>query len=125
MDMKIDKRTLIADISLVAAVLVVALLLLAIPKQKGGTVEVLRGGESVGKYSLQANRVIEINDENGGLLNTVCIENGKVFVKHASCTGGDCVRHPAIYKEGQCIVCLPNAVTVVIRGSGGIDGVTG
>lgn len=123
--MKINKRTLAEDICLVAAVLIVAFLLLAIPEKNGSFAEVLQGGESVGKYSLETDRTVEIKDESGNLLNTVKIENGRVYVSRASCSGGDCVKHPSIYKEGQCIACLPNGVTVVIRGGGSIDGVVG
>ena len=123
--MKINKRTLIADICLAAVVLLIALLLLAIPEKEGSFAEVLLDGESVGVYSLAIDRTVEIKDKNGNLLNIVCIENGTAYVSRASCDGGDCVKHPAIYKEGQCIVCLPNVLTVVIRGGGGIDGVVG
>lgn len=123
--MKINKRNLAADICLATAVLIVALLLLAIPERNGSFAEVLQSGESVGKYSLATDRTVELKDANGKLLNIVKIENGRVYVSRASCSGGDCVKHPAIYKEGQCIACLPNGVTVVIRGGGSIDGVVG
>ncbi len=125
MAMKINKKTLTADICLICAVLVAACLLLLIPKQEGTMAELFLDGKSVGKYSLDTDTEIELKDNNGKYISTFCIDDGKAFVKNASCHGGDCVKQGKIYKEGQCIVCLPNGLTVIIRGNGGIDGVTG
>ena len=125
MAMKINKRVLAADICLMAFVLLVALVLFLFPKEQGAKVELLRGGESIGIYSLNTDISVEVKDVNGALLNTVCIKNGKAFVSYASCSGGDCAKKKPIYMEGQCIVCLPNGLTVIIRGGNGIDGVTG
>lgn len=120
-----NRRILKADIMLVAVLLLAGCVLALLPAKEGCRAEILRAGKTVGVYPLNADRDIEVRDESGKLLNTVRIENGKAFVCGASCPGKDCVAHPPIYREGQCIVCLPNAVTVVIRGGGEIDGVTG
>ena len=63
-----------------------------------------------------------------GYYNVVVISGGKVSVTEASCKNQVCVRHGAISKSGDSIVCLPNRLVVRIdNGSeegGGYDSVT-
>ena len=50
--------------------------------------------------------------------NTVEIKSGSVSVTEASCRNQVCVRHGAISRPGESIVCLPNRLVVTIEGSG-------
>jgi len=49
--------------------------------------------------------------------NVIHIENGCVSVTQTSCPDKLCVRHGAISRPGEIIVCLPNRVVVTITGS--------
>ena len=50
--------------------------------------------------------------------NVVIISGGTVVVSEASCKNQVCVKHSAISKPGESIVCLPNRLTVNIEKSG-------
>lgn len=123
--MKIKHKHLWADLCLILAVSAVAFIFLLPRGNRGNEVRLLLNGSSIGSYPLNEDAVIEVTDKGGVWLNTVCIENGVVFVKSASCKGGDCVKHHAVSREGQCIVCLPNGLVVLVCGNGDIDGVVG
>ena len=58
--------------------------------------------------------------------NVVEIKDGKVSVTEASCKNQVCVRHGAISRSGESIVCLPNRLVVRIENGegGGYDSVT-
>ena len=51
--------------------------------------------------------------------NVVEIRDGTVSVTEASCKNQVCVKHSAISKTGESIVCLPNRLVVSIEGNGG------
>ncbi len=46
------------------------------------------------------------------------IEHGKFSITEAACRHKICVAHPPIITPGQRITCLPNEITVVVRGEG-------
>jgi len=54
--------------------------------------------------------------ENEGRLNIIRIENGEVFMEHASCPDGHCTAQGRVSRTGEVIVCLPNRVTVTVAG---------
>ena len=60
--------------------------------------------------------------------NVVVISGGAVAVAEASCKNQVCVKHGAISRTGESIVCLPNRLVVRIEGGseegGGYDSVT-
>ena len=60
--------------------------------------------------------------------NVVEISSGKVSVTEASCKNQVCVKHVAISRAGESIVCLPNRLVVRIESGsgegGGYDSVT-
>ncbi|NOY06962.1 MAG: NusG domain II-containing protein [Chlorobi bacterium] len=49
---------------------------------------------------------------------SVKIENGKFSITDAACRHKICVAHPPIITPGQRITCLPNEITVVVKGDG-------
>lgn len=58
--------------------------------------------------------------------NTLCADKDGVYMVHADCPDGLCVKQGRISGEGRSIVCLPNRVTAEIKGKGGaVDAVAG
>lgn len=105
----------------------------------GKTVVVSVGGKTLGEYPLTEDRLIEIGSEgirsarmedllssqNGGeafkgeageVTNFLMIEGGKAYMAEANCRDQYCVRHAAISKANEEIICLPNRVTVRVEG---------
>ena len=70
-------------------------------------------------YSLEENRQVQVD----GL--TVIIEDGRVFVKDATCPDKICQHSGKIENAGESIVCLPNGVIVKISGENEFDASTG
>ena len=82
----------------------------------GDRVVIKISGKEYGTYSLSEDRTIPV-EQDGGKSNTVVIEDGKVHVSEASCHNQVCVKHAAISRTGESIVCLPNKMIVTIEGS--------
>ena len=74
-------------------------------------------GTEYGRYPLDRDRVIEI--QNGDRLNIVTIKDGGVSMTYSTCKNQICVEHGKISLKGDSIVCLPNRVVVEIEGEGG------
>ena len=111
---------------------------------KDAKVVIESGGELFATYPLSEDTVIEVpapsgvkyKDPKGRPLspddestqytyfNIVEIKDGEVSVTGASCRNQVCVRHSAISRSGESIVCLPNRLIVTIEGGGGYDTVT-
>ena len=103
-----------ADWILIGGLLVVAavafLLLRRTPT--GGVVEVQVDGTIVATLPLDVH-------------NTLVIADGKATIIEATCPDGVCVRHRAIDKAGQSIICLPNKVVVRVVGEPIVDAEAG
>jgi len=104
-------------------ILAVVVSLFFLPKGKGAYAEVYSDGKLYGVYDLNTDIELKIEGEEG--YNIVVIADKKVWVKEANCPGQDCVRHKAISKVNQTIVCTPNRLIVIIKGKGDIDAYTG
>ena len=78
----------------------------------GDTVVVTVDGKVWGEYSLNENREVEIR--NGDGYNLLVIEDGKAYVKYASCPDGICSSHRPIKHNGASIICLPNKVVIEV-----------
>ena len=108
------------DIIFIAAILLtvlIAALVLFLLKTPGDTVIVTVDGKPFGEYPLNEDRTVEIKNGNG--YNILVIENGKAYVKSASCPDGICSSHRPIGSNGESIICLPNKVVIEIRTSNG------
>ena len=103
------------DILLAGAVLIIAVLCLLFymnqGKQAAGTITVTVNGEVYGTYSLEHDQEISI-----GKTNQLVIEDGKADMIEADCPDQICVKHKAISKNKESIVCLPNKVIVEVVG---------
>jgi hypothetical protein len=55
--------------------------------------------------------------------NVITVRNGQAAITESSCPGADCVHSGWIGHTGRSIVCLPNRLSVTIKGasSGSVD----
>ncbi len=110
----------------------------------GAKVIIESGGDLYATYSLREDRTFVVpapkqnstdapaaNPEDSAsaqydYYNVVEIKDGTVSVTEASCKNQVCVRHGAISRSGESIVCLPNRLVVRIENGegGGYDSVT-
>ena len=79
----------------------------------GNTAEIYVDGKLYKKVSLSEDKEIRVESEFGK--NTVLIENGKVRITDSDCPGKDC-EAGEIKKSSRSLVCLPNRLTVIIKG---------
>ncbi len=111
------------DLWLILGVLLAAaglfVLLWWLPKP-GAAVEITVDGRLYATLPLDSPTTLEIPSDTG---NTLVIADGQATVTAAGCPDGICVRHRAIHRTGESIVCLPNQVVItVIGGTPALDG---
>ncbi len=103
------------DYILIAGVLLAAIVLLFVfghfTSGKGAMVEVSVDGKVTGRYSLQAEQTIRIQNTN-----TLEIKDGKADMIDANCPDQLCVTQKAISRDGESLICLPNQVIVTVVG---------
>ena len=110
------KRKRRNDVILVVGLLLVifaAGLALFLFRSVGDTVTVTVNGEKYAEYSLSEDREVEIRVGEG--YNILVIEEGRAYVRVASCPDGICSSHRPISHDGESIICLPNKVVIEIR----------
>ena len=110
------------DIIVIATLLLVTLLvvlLTVLTKEDGNYVVVEIDGAIDGKYSLSQDGVYSLN--NG--TNILVIENGTAYLSYSSCPDHTCERTGRIRYVGQTIVCLPNRLSVTVKGEQPENGV--
>lgn len=114
------KKTRKRNLILIGALAALALLLLGITPAgrgaEGRSFTVLLGGEEIGRYPLDQNAEIPIED-----LCVIAVEDGAVFVRSSVCPQGICARHAPIRSAGETIVCLPNRLVIRIDGEAATD----
>ena len=106
-----------ADMALIAVILAAAaavFLFLFLFSEEGSIVVISRGGEEIGRYSLQEDSRIPLSDEEGE--NLLIIEDGTAWMEEADCPDGLCVRQGKISRSGEIIICLPHELVVTIEG---------
>lgn len=98
-----------------AAAVVCAALILAfsLTGKPGNRVTVKLDGEVYCEKPLDTD--CEFTVASSGGYNIIKISGGKVSVIDADCPDGICVKHPAISRGGEIIVCLPHRLTVEIE----------
>lgn len=124
MDKKInpDKKKYRLDIFVIASILLVSvltLLVVKLNKKEGSVVVVEIDGVKVSEYSLFLNGEYSLN----GGTNILVIENGVAYLNYSSCPDHTCEKTGKIKYVGQSIICLPNKVSITIKGDteGGVD----
>ena len=110
------------DIIVIAAILLASialLLIMTLTREEGAAVVVEIDGQTVATYSLYQNGEYSLN----GGTNVLVIENGQAYLNYSNCPDHTCEKTGKIQYVGQTIVCLPNLLTVTIKGeaSGGVD----
>ena len=104
-------------------VLVIAVLLLAgvlsiffqfSQRKESEYVRIAIEGKEYGSYPIGENRIIEIRNDYGE--NRIVIENQEVIMEYADCPDQYCVKHKAISKTNETIVCLPHKLVVELYG---------
>ena len=114
-----------ADLILIGALLLVIGALLFVLRggeDPGETVRVEIGGETVDAFPLAEDTERRYETGSGGV-NVVKVENGAVSVLEANCPGQACVRHRAISRAGESIICLPHRLVVSVSGEPAENGV--
>ena len=104
------------DIILIASILIVALtafLLVELSKEEGARVVVAVDGKEIATYSLSVSGTYPLNDGS----NILCIENGVAYLTDANCPDKLCVHQGKISKTNEVITCLPNKLTVTVKGA--------
>jgi len=107
-----------ADFILLATLIALGVafsVVLSMWKSDGAMVVVKTDGEIFGTYPLSEDALIEIKVGDGS--NTLVIEDGTARISDATCKNHVCVRHAAISKSGESIICLPNKLIVTIEGA--------
>ncbi len=103
------------DFILLGIILIVAALgfgVYAFFSQKDvGMVTVTVDGTVYGTYSLKKEQEIKIQDTN-----ILIIKEGQADMIEADCPDQVCVKHKAISKNRESIICLPNKVVVEVNG---------
>lgn len=110
------------DVIVIASILILSLLILLVvtlTKKEGSVAVVEVNGVTVGEYSLWKNGEYSLN----GGSNVLVIENGVAYLNYSDCPDHTCEKTGKIKYVGQSIICLPNKVSITIKGdaSGGVD----
>ena len=111
---KWDAVVLLVFLALIIALICVSLM------PKGDYVEVYESGKLIYRYSMNSYGEYDIE----GLL-TLVIDKEGVMVKNATCPDKLCEMQGHIHTNGASIVCLPNKISIVIKGdTNGVDAVS-
>ena len=106
------------DIIVIAAILLFSLLLLlflTLNKKEGAVVSVEVDGQTVAEYSLDRDGTYSLN----GGTNVLVIEGGRAYLNYSDCPDHVCENTGKIRFVGETIVCLPNRVTITVKGNSG------
>ena len=126
-----NRKKLVRDIALILIILALSTVILLVTrsrKEQGAYVVVMVQNREIACYSMAINGIYDINgdnannannanNDNNGVINRIEIKDGRVRMLEASCPNHLCIRQGWIRFEGQSIVCLPNKVTVIVRGT--------
>ncbi len=110
------------DIIVIAALLIISLSILLIAtltRKEGATVEITVNGDVIGEYPLALDNVYVLN----GGTNTLRVEGGRAYMSYSNCPDHTCENTGKIRFVGEQIVCLPNRITITIKGESDGSGV--
>jgi hypothetical protein len=125
--MENEKRSFLrrADVIVIASITVLSIIFLLFTflfRKEGDYVDVEVDGVKIGEYYLSDDGSYILN----GGTNTLVIENGEAYLINSSCPDRTCEAtgiSGKIRYVGQTIVCLPNMLSVTVRGNSedGVD----
>ena len=93
---------------------VISLVFLNLTRTDGAYAEVMQNGVVIAMYPLDTDGEYPL--ANGK--NVIVIEDGVVYMHYDACPDRTCVKTGKISKTGESIVCLPNKISIIIRGAG-------
>jgi len=110
------------DVIVIASMLLLSswlLLAAGIFKTEGSVAVVEIDGITVAEYPLNKNGEHSLN----GGTNNLVIEDGAAYLNYSDCPDHTCERTGKIRYVGQTIVCLPNKVSITVKGNAddGVD----
>ena len=109
------------DIIVISSLILLSILILLIinlTKKEGSVAVVEIDGTVSAQYPLNIDGVFPLN----GGTNVLVIEGGTAYLNYSDCPDHTCENTGKIHYVGQTIVCLPNKLSVTIRGDGdGVD----
>lgn len=111
-----------ADLILAAAVLMAALflgILFRPGRQAAEWVVIRRDAKTVGRYALDEDRRVELEDDTG--TNILVIQNKTVHMEAADCPDLLCVKQGSVSRVGESIICLPHRLVISIEGESDPD----
>lgn len=122
-------KTITADLILICIILLVgvfALVFQHLSMKTGGTVKVYIDGKEVKSFSLDEDTEYKIVVASGSerlsddadeseKYNILVIKSGKAYISEADCHEQICVKHNAISKTGETIVCLPHSLVIEVE----------
>lgn len=111
-----------ADIILISSLICVFLCIfafsLSVNSNDFDIVTIQKDGAVIYEGSLDNDMTVDVYDDEGAVINTVLIKDGKVYMEYATCPNKDCI-HMGYLDEGSSrqIACLPNGVLVYLISS--------
>lgn len=111
-----NKKKIIINVVIIVSILVISVAVLLgvnLGREDGAGVVVRVDGKEVASYSLAIDGTYKLN----GGTNTLCIKDGKAWLIYATCPDKLCVKQGKISKTGQTITCLPNKLTITVKGA--------
>jgi len=119
-----------ADISLIAILICVFVIFISIyflTDNKDDSILIIQqDNEIVYRKPIDEDNIVNIYDDNGNLINTITIKDGKAYMSFATCLNKDCM-HMGYIQSGsrKQIACLPNKVLIYLTEDNVIvDGIT-
>ncbi len=110
--MKLFKK---GDFVIIAIIIIMGILIsLSLSGDGGKYIEIICDGELYGEYSLSEDKNITVKSEYGW--NEIVIRDRRACVIDASCKDKLDVAQGQIYKAGQSIICLPNRLSITVKG---------
>lgn len=104
-------------IACIAALCLSVLLISLLTKREGDTAVVTIDGEVVMECPLSKDGEYTL----GGGTNVLVIEDGEAYMSYSECPDHTCEKTGRIRYVGQSITCLPNRISVSIRGDAGVE----
>ncbi len=105
----------IADLILIGALLIVAIVFLNSSTNSNSTVVIQYQNKIIGQYPLDVNRKVVFNGALGKM--EIQIKNGKVRMLKSNCPLHLCIKQGWISNSSIPIVCVPNKVMIYIKNS--------
>ncbi|MBQ4522760.1 MAG: NusG domain II-containing protein [Lachnospiraceae bacterium] len=99
-------------ILMVVSLVMLFFLIMEKKRQEGDKVLIYVNGTLMQEVSLDTEDEILIHGNPGD--NVLVIQNGKAYMKEASCDNHVCIQQGEISKNGETIICLPNQILVEV-----------